>query len=89
MREDVLKREADGTFPLWKAVVGGMVSGALAQFLSSPADVIKVRMQLDYGRRRAGLPPLYGYVIFFLNFFLALPASSSTTTCDDFPTTDQ
>jgi solute carrier family 25 (mitochondrial uncoupling protein), member 27 len=59
MREDVLRREADGTFPLWKAVVGGMTSGALAQFFSSPTDVIKVRMQTEYGRLRAGLPPLY------------------------------
>lgn len=39
-----------------------MVSGALAQFLSSPTDIIKVRMQLEHGRRRAGLPPLYGCV---------------------------
>lgn len=30
-REDVLKRDDDGTFPLHKAVIGGMVSGALAQ----------------------------------------------------------
>lgn len=63
LREDVLMREADGSFPLWKAVMGGMVSGAMAQFASSPADVIKVRMQTEYGRMRAGLPPQYRYVV--------------------------
>jgi solute carrier family 25 uncoupling protein 27 len=42
VREDVLKREADGSFPLWKAVLGGMFSGGLAQFLSSPTDLLKV-----------------------------------------------
>jgi hypothetical protein len=40
-----------------------MASGAMAQFASSPADVIKVRMQTEYGRMRAGLPPQYRYVV--------------------------
>ncbi|EWM22605.1 solute carrier family member 27 [Nannochloropsis gaditana] len=58
-REDVLGRDADGSFPLHKAVAAGMLSGAIGQFFSSPADVVKVRMQTEVGRRRAGLPPLY------------------------------
>ncbi len=59
LREDVLGRELDGSFPLHKAVAAGMASGALGQFLSSPADLVKVRMQTEHGRRRAGLPPQY------------------------------
>lgn len=59
LREDILEREEDGSFPLYKAVMAGMMSGAAAQFLSSPTDLIKVRMQTDYKRRRAGLESLY------------------------------
>ena len=34
----------------------GMVAGGVAQFVSSPADLIKVRMQMDGRRRLQGLP---------------------------------
>ena len=59
LREDVLERDVDGSFPLYKAVIAGMASGAAAQFFSSPTDLIKVRMQTDYKRRIAGLESLY------------------------------
>lgn len=52
IREDILGRDADGSFPLQKAVATGMFSGAMGQFLSSPADMVKVRMQTALGRRR-------------------------------------
>ena len=58
MREDVLGREADGSFPLYKAVIAGTFSGGLAQFISSPTDLLKVRMQMERKRRLAGQPPV-------------------------------
>ena len=50
IREKVLLRNEDGSFPLWKAVIGGMSSGAIGQFLASPTDLVKVQMQME-GRR--------------------------------------
>lgn len=52
VRESVLKREADGSFPLHKAVLGGMFSGGLAQFLSSPTDLLKVMAGSTCGGQR-------------------------------------
>jgi solute carrier family 25 (mitochondrial uncoupling protein), member 27 len=54
LREDVLGRDAAGHFPLWKAVAAGMSTGAIAQFLSSPADLLKVKMQMENRQRSAG-----------------------------------
>lgn len=53
IREDVFGRDSDGSFPLHKAVAAGMLSGAMGQFLSSPADMVKVRMQTELGQQRA------------------------------------
>jgi solute carrier family 25 uncoupling protein 27 len=53
IREDVFGRDPDGLFPLHKAVAAGMLSGAMGQFLSSPADMVKVRMQTEPGQQRA------------------------------------
>lgn len=49
-REYILGKEADGYYPFWKSLVGGMTSGALAQFFASPADLVKVQMQME-GRK--------------------------------------
>ena len=38
-----LKRNPDGTFALYKAVISGSLSGAIAQFIASPTDLVKVR----------------------------------------------
>ncbi|EDO32885.1 predicted protein [Nematostella vectensis] len=50
LRNNVLKRDPDGRFPLWKSVISGMSAGALGQFISSPTDLVKVQMQME-GRR--------------------------------------
>ena len=60
IREDVLGRDADGSFPLQKAVAAGMLSGAMGQFLSSPADMVKVRMQTELGRQGAARAVITG-----------------------------
>ncbi|KAJ8275185.1 hypothetical protein COCON_G00098100 [Conger conger] len=60
LRDSALGRRADASFPFWKAVVGGMVAGAVGQFMASPTDLVKVQMQME-GRRRlegnAAVPP--------------------------------
>ncbi|XP_062858085.1 mitochondrial uncoupling protein 4 isoform X2 [Trichomycterus rosablanca] len=60
-RDSPLGRSKDGSFPVWKAAVGGVVSGALGQFLASPTDLVKVQMQMEGRRRLEGKPPrVYG-----------------------------
>ncbi|KAG7460911.1 hypothetical protein MATL_G00203850 [Megalops atlanticus] len=54
---DLLGRNEDASFPLWKAVVGGMAAGALGQFMASPTDLVKVQMQMEGRRRLEGKPP--------------------------------
>lgn len=49
-----------GTFPLRKGIPCGMAAGAAGQFLASPTDLIKVRMQMDGRRKLEGLKPRYG-----------------------------
>uniref|UniRef100_A0A673L9U9 Mitochondrial uncoupling protein 4 n=1 Tax=Sinocyclocheilus rhinocerous TaxID=307959 RepID=A0A673L9U9_9TELE len=57
LRESVLGRSEDGVFPVWKAVIGSMISGALGQFIASPTDLVKVQMQMEGRRRLEGKPP--------------------------------
>ncbi|KAG1963577.1 mitochondrial uncoupling protein [Pimephales promelas] len=57
LRESVLGRSEDGIFPVWKAVIGSMISGALGQFIASPTDLVKVQMQMEGRRRLEGKPP--------------------------------
>ncbi|NXS21715.1 UCP4 protein, partial [Mystacornis crossleyi] len=39
-----------------KAVVGGMSAGAIGQFFASPADLVKVQMQMEGRRKLEGKP---------------------------------
>lgn len=34
IREEWLGKNSDGTIPVWKAIIGGMVAGMTAQFLA-------------------------------------------------------
>jgi hypothetical protein len=49
-----------------KAVIGGMSSGAIGQFLASPTDLVKVQMQMEGRRILEGKPPRY--VAFFQQY---------------------
>jgi len=40
-----------------KAIVGGLTAGALAQFIASPTDLVKVQMQMEGRLRLEGKPP--------------------------------
>lgn len=57
IREEMLGKNDDGTIPLWKSLVGGCVAGMTAQFLASPADLVKVQIQMEGRRRLQGLEP--------------------------------
>eukprot|EP00112_Aurelia_sp_Birch-Aquarium-sp1_P016134 Seg3632.1 transcript_id=Seg3632.1/GoldUCD/mRNA.D3Y31 product="Mitochondrial uncoupling protein 4" protein_id=Seg3632.1/GoldUCD/D3Y31 len=56
LREHVLQKDADGYFPLWKSIVGGLSAGAAAQFIASPTDLVKVQMQTEGRRMLEGKP---------------------------------
>ncbi|XP_053880292.1 mitochondrial uncoupling protein 4 isoform X3 [Malaclemys terrapin pileata] len=56
IRDSVLGRAEDKSFPLWKSVVGGMSAGAIGQFFASPTDLVKVQMQMEGKRRLEGKP---------------------------------
>ncbi|MBN3302939.1 UCP4 protein, partial [Amia calva] len=57
IRDSVLGRNEDASFPLWKAVLGSMMAGAIGQFVASPTDLVKVQMQMEGRRRLEGKPP--------------------------------
>uniref|UniRef100_A0A914V1L4 Mitochondrial uncoupling protein 4 n=1 Tax=Plectus sambesii TaxID=2011161 RepID=A0A914V1L4_9BILA len=57
LRENVFHRNEDGTFAFWKSIVCGAVAGFTGQFLASPADLVKIQMQMEGHRRLQGLPP--------------------------------
>ncbi|XP_048762503.1 mitochondrial uncoupling protein 4-like [Ostrea edulis] len=56
-REHILQRDADGSYPVWKASIGGLMAGALGQLIASPTDLIKVQMQMEGRRKLEGKPP--------------------------------
>jgi solute carrier family 25 uncoupling protein 27 len=56
LRENVLGRSPDGHYPFYKAVLGGGMAGAAAQFIASPTDLVKVQMQMEGKRRLEGEP---------------------------------
>ncbi|XP_026689626.2 mitochondrial uncoupling protein 4 [Ciona intestinalis] len=53
---EILGRNPDGSFPVYKAVVGGLFAGSFAQFVASPMDLVKVQMQMDGRRQMEGKP---------------------------------
>lgn len=59
VRNHVFGKNPDGSFPLHKAVLAGMSTGALAQFVASPTDLVKVQMQMEGRRKLEGKPPRF------------------------------
>lgn len=47
----------NGTFSIWKSALCGVTAGSLAQWLASPADLVKVQVQMEGKRRLMGLEP--------------------------------
>jgi len=44
-------------FTYRKSAISGVISGAIAQYAASPADLIKVQIQMEGKRRLMGEPP--------------------------------
>ncbi|KAL7132809.1 hypothetical protein ABFS83_12G099400 [Erythranthe nasuta] len=64
---NVFAQSSDRPLPFYsKAVIGG-ISGAIAQVIASPADLIKVRMQADGLMVSRGLQPRYSGLFDALN----------------------
>ena len=59
LRNNVFKREADGSFALWKGALCGMSAGLISQFIASPTDIVKTQMQNEGPRLLAGKPPRF------------------------------
>lgn len=57
IREAMMEDHRDRAFPVWKSAVSGVISGGLAQFLSSPADLVKVQIQMEGKRQLLGFKP--------------------------------
>lgn len=50
-------RNGSNDFALWKSALSGVGAGALAQWLASPADLVKVHIQMEGKRRLMGMEP--------------------------------
>ncbi|XP_050297955.1 mitochondrial uncoupling protein 4 isoform X2 [Anthonomus grandis grandis] len=58
LKEKLFKQtNNDDYFPLWKSALCGVSAGALAQYIASPTDLVKVQLQMEGRRRLMGLPP--------------------------------
>lgn len=71
IRDKLLQGDPERKFPLWKSAATGATSGAVAQFLASPADLVKVQIQMEGKRRLLGLEPR------FVNFLFAFHESTT------------
>ena len=63
LRENVFKKNSDGSFSLYKGIAAGMLAGGFGQFIATPTDLVKVQMQIE-GKRLARVqgslvPPQY------------------------------
>ncbi|CAI5451987.1 unnamed protein product [Caenorhabditis angaria] len=52
-------RDSEKSYPLWKSMATGAVSGCVAQFAASPTDLVKVQMQMEGLRRLQNQPLRY------------------------------
>ncbi|VDN25928.1 unnamed protein product [Gongylonema pulchrum] len=57
MRAAMFDETKQAVFPMWQSAICGLVSGAVAQFLASPTDLVKVQMQTEGLRKLYNLPP--------------------------------
>ena len=67
IRDEVIGKNADGTTPIRTALFGGIVAGGLAQYLASPADLVKVQVQMEGRRKLQGLEVNFFFIIIIIN----------------------
>lgn len=58
LKEEVFKAGSSKNdyFPVWKSALCGVTAGGIAQFISSPTDLLKVQLQMEGKRKLLGLP---------------------------------
>lgn len=56
MRKEFTKNGSQA-LPVWKSALCGVTAGAVAQWLASPADLVKVQIQMEGRRRLMGEAP--------------------------------
>ncbi|CAH2007645.1 unnamed protein product [Acanthoscelides obtectus] len=49
--------EKGSQFPIWKSAMCGATAGGFAQWIASPADLVKVQLMMEGKRQMMGLPP--------------------------------
>ncbi|VDK64764.1 unnamed protein product [Onchocerca ochengi] len=59
IRSAIFDKEKHKIFPIWQSAICGLVSGAVAQFLASPTDLIKVQMQAKRMRKSDNFQPQF------------------------------
>ena len=59
LRDNVFKRNPDGSYPIYKSAAGAIISGGFGQFIASPTDFVKVQMQVEGLRMIKGEQRLY------------------------------
>ncbi|KAM3726711.1 Mitochondrial uncoupling protein [Dirofilaria immitis] len=66
MRSAIFDKEKHKLFPVWQSAICGLISGAVAQFLASPTDLVKVQMQAKGMRKPDNLQPRFrnSYYVF-------------------------
>lgn len=57
-----IRPDDDKPLAVWQAALGGLVAGGLGQFLASPADLVKVQLQMEGRRRLQGHPARFSGV---------------------------
>lgn len=57
LKEKLFGKKKSESFPIWQSALCGVSAGAFSQFIASPADLIKVQLQMEGKRRLMGLPP--------------------------------
>jgi solute carrier family 25 uncoupling protein 27 len=57
LKEKVLSSDPSEKYlPVWKSALCGVTAGCFAQYLASPADLLKVQLQMEGKRKIMGLP---------------------------------
>ncbi|CAG9859734.1 unnamed protein product [Phyllotreta striolata] len=58
LKENFMKKHPEQKqFSLWQSAICGVTAGAIAQYLASPTDLLKVQIQMEGKRKLLGLPP--------------------------------
>jgi len=57
LRDDIFGKDPDGSYPIYKAALTGLLVGGIAQLSANPMDLVKVQLQMEGRRSLEGKPP--------------------------------